>query len=228
MDFVQVLADGQEFDGGNAEVFQVFDACRVRHARKGSGDVARDGGVLAAEAFDVCFKDDGVFPRGAWRRVVFPVKAACADDNAFWRNGGVVARVVVMVVREFVGVAVLRQAVDGFGVGVKQQFAGVKAATAVVFAIDPPAVVLADAAVRDENVPDVAAFVGAHAAFFAVVVKEAEGDGSRVAAHQGVVHALMVGDGHRCAAQRVRSSGVAEQRRFVFHHAPAPLVSSAR
>ena len=142
VDFVQVLADGQEFDGGDAEVFQVFDARRVRHAGEGAGDVARDGGVLAAEAFDVCFVDDGFCPRGAQRGVVFPVEVARADDDAFGGEGGVVTRVAVVMQRQFVGVAVLRQAVDGFGVGVKQEFLRVVAAAAVVFAIYPPAVAL--------------------------------------------------------------------------------------
>ena len=227
VDFVQMLADGQKLYGGNAEVFQVVDARRVRHAGKGAGDVARNGGVLSAKSFDVCLVDDGVFPRGARRRVVFPVKAACADDDAFWRDGGVVARVVVVVAREFVGVAVLRQAVDGFGVGVEQQFVGVVAGAAVVFAVHPPAVALADADVGDEDVPGVAATVGADAALAAFCVIEAEGNGAGMAAHQGEVHAAVAGDGHRGAAERVGLSVVAEQRRLAFHQPSAP-VSRAR
>ena len=227
VDFVEVLTDGQEFDGGDAERFQVFNARRVRHAGEGAGDVARDGGVLAAEAFDVRFVDDGFYPRGAQRGVVFPVEVARADNDAFGGEGGVVTRVAVVMQRQFVGVAVLRQAVDGFGVGVEQEFLWVVAAAAVVFAIYPPAVALSGGQPGDEDVPDVAVFVGAHAPLAAFCVKEAEGDGGGVAAHQREVHAVMVADAGEAAAERVGAPFVAEQRRLVFHQASAP-VSRAR
>ena len=129
--------------------------------------------------------------------------------------------------RQFVGVAVLWQAVNSFGVGVKQEFVGVVAAAAVVFTVHPPAVALSGADSCDEDVPDVAVFVGAHAPLAAFCVKEAEGNGGRMAAHQREVHAVMVADAGEAAAERVGAPFVAEQRRLVFHQFSAP-VSRAR
>ena len=71
-------------------MFQVADAFGVGEACEGAGDCGGDARVAFAEAFDVCFVEDGFFPRGLRQCVVAPVEGVGADDDAFRGVGGVV------------------------------------------------------------------------------------------------------------------------------------------
>ena len=53
VDFIKVLADGQELNGGDTKLFEVADAGFVRQSGEGAAYGWRNSGVALAVAFDV-------------------------------------------------------------------------------------------------------------------------------------------------------------------------------
>ena len=86
---VDEVMDGQELDGGDAELLEVVDAGGVAEAGVGAAQVLGDVGVALGEALDVDLVDDGVGERGLGRAVVAPVEVV-VDDDALGDAVGVV------------------------------------------------------------------------------------------------------------------------------------------
>ena len=60
---VALRVDGQELDGGDAQVLQVGHGCRVSQARVGAAQLLGYAGHVLREALDVDLVDDGGLPR---------------------------------------------------------------------------------------------------------------------------------------------------------------------
>ena len=227
VDFVKVLADGQELNGGNAKLFEVADAGFVRKSGEGTAYGWRDSGVTLAIAFDVQFVNDGVAPRGAQRNVAFPVVVAGSDDDAFRRYRRVIARVRMVIEREFVRRTVFGQVVQRAGVGIQQEFLRVVAIARFHRAVHTPAVTLPRFDTCHEDVPDVvAAVLHVNTGLHPIPAIEAEGHGAGMATDQREVHPAFAVNGGEMAAERIGLPAMAEQRRAFYFHASAPFSPS--
>ena len=168
------LVDRHELHGGDAELREVLDDRRVRHAGVGAAQLLGDVGVTHRHALDVRLVDDRlrvVVPRAA---VALPVEEGVDDDGVHGCLGGVSAleaEGVVCLVGEKVE-RILELSLDGLGVGVEEKLGGVaaQASSGVPGALDAVAVALAGPHLRDVDVPNVGIHLGHGDAHFVELV----------------------------------------------------------
>ncbi len=208
---VDEVMDGEELDGGDAELLEVVDAGRMGEAGVGAAEVLGHVGIALGEAFDVYLVDDGVGERNLGRAVVAPVEVVI-DDDGFGDAGGVVLVAALEIVAGLHlvgehGAVPVDLAADGLGVGIDEELGGVEAVAFLGLprAVDAEAVALAGADVAEEAVPDEG---GALAQVDAVgllagLVEEAELDAGGVLGVDGEVGS----DGAGLGAERVGLSG---------------------
>jgi hypothetical protein len=170
---------GHQFDGGDAELLQVRDDGRVRHAGVRAALFLGDLRVQLGEALDVGLVDHRLVVGNPQVLVTVPVEER-VNDHAHHHVAGRVLVVsglrLAQVVREQRRIPV-HLAVDGLGVRVQQELVGVEAVAGgrIIGAVDPVAVLLARLDLRDVAVPHVPVhFVQRDAGFLAVVGEEAQ------------------------------------------------------
>ncbi len=154
-----------ELERRDAEVAQVVDHHRVRHPRVGPADALGDAWVLLGHALDVRLVDDRLVVVTVGRPVVTPVEVRVDHDRVHGVQPGVQALDPVVVATEAVAeqrLVRVRHALDGFGVRVQQQLAGVaaQALARVVRPVHPIAVALAGLHTGQVAVPDEAVDLG--------------------------------------------------------------------
>ena len=205
---IDELVHGHQFDGGDAELLQVRDDRRVRHAGVGAALLLGDLGVQLGQALDVGLVDDRLVVRDAEVVVAVPVEER-VDDHAHHhvRRGVLVVDGVrlAQVVGEQRRVPV-DLAVHGLGVRVQEQLVRVEpvAGVGVVRPVDAVAVLLPGLDLREVAVPDVAVhFVELEPRLRAVVIEEAQLHFFGAFAEQREVRAGAVKSG----SQRISRSG---------------------
>ncbi len=190
------LVRRQELDGGDPEVGEVLDRCRVRESGVGAADLLGDVGVLLREALDVHLVHDGVGVGGPRAGVAVPVEVAVGDDGLRHRarRVGVVPLLRVLHVVAEERLPPLVRPVDRGRVGVEQELRRVvpQPVRRVPGAVDPEAVAGADGDVRHDVVEGVAGAVPELGAVFgAVLVEAAELDALGGAREEGDVRAAV-------------------------------------
>ncbi len=89
--FVDEVVNGQQLDGGDAELLEVIDAGFVGQAGISAAQFFGDFGIANAEAADVHFVDDRVGQRHFQRHIVAPVEVA-VDNHRLGNAGRAVLR----------------------------------------------------------------------------------------------------------------------------------------
>ena len=176
---VRELLDRHELNRGDAQLRQVFDNCRVRHAGVGAAQLLRDVRVTHRHALDVGLVDDRLGVVVARAVVALPVEEGVDDDGVHCRVGGIAAlerQGIIHLIRKEVQ-RIFQLALDRLCVGVKKELRRVTTQTVLGIpgAVDAVAVKLAGAHLWDIDVP----YVGidlrhGDAHFVEVVVQEAQ------------------------------------------------------
>ena len=205
---VDELVDGHELDRGDAELLQVLNHGRVRHAGVGAALLFGNFRVELGQALDVRLVDDRLVVGDPQLAVAVPLEER-VDDDAVHGVRGRVAVIARVGVAEFVGEerrVPVDLALDGLGVGVHQQLVRVEAVAVFGFvrAVDPVAVLLSGLDLRQVAVPHVAVHFGQFdPGFGEVVSEEAQFHPLGALAEQGKIGASAVKSG----SQRVSRSG---------------------
>ena len=84
------MGDGEQFQSGDAEVFQVGNHGGMPERLVGAAHLFGDRRMQVGQPFDVGFINDGLAPRRLRRGIVFPV-IKIVHHHAFWRDGRAVA-----------------------------------------------------------------------------------------------------------------------------------------
>ena len=176
---VRELLDRHELDRGDAELRQVLDDRRVRHASVGAAQLLRDLWVAHRHALDVGLVDDRLGVVMAWAAVAFPVEEGVDDDGVHCRVGGIAAlereRIVGLIGEEVE--RILQLALDRLRIGVKKELRRVTTQTVLRIpgAVDTVAVTLAGPHLWNVDVPHVGVDLRhGDAHFIEVVVQEAQ------------------------------------------------------
>ena len=191
MIFVQMLVDGQQFDGGDAQFLQIIDEARIRQSLIST--FVFQMRKLLGQAFDVGFVKHRPAPRRIWVFVVAPVEPAFAGHYAFWGDMCIVALVRMMKPSQFFLVAVNGLAVDFFGIRVYQQLLRIETRTArgIFPAVYAEAVPLPRPYARNETVKHRTDLVRQGQARFDITVEQAQFYFFGIDGKQGEIHALI-------------------------------------
>ena len=87
--FIQELMDGEQFNGGDAQVLQVFDNRGRSQAGVCAPHILREVRMELGETFDMDFVDNGTVPGSAQLPVSSPIKGTFSD-HAFGYAPGII------------------------------------------------------------------------------------------------------------------------------------------
>ncbi len=198
----------QQLHRGHAEVRQVFDGGGMGQSRVGAAEFLGHRGMAHGEALDVRLVEDRLRLRHERSGIVAPVEIRAHDDRA-WHVGGTVLGLLAEGLAGDVavdGITPAHVALDGPGIRVEQQLAGVAAPASgrVPGAMDTVAVALARADAWQVAVPGEAGHLRqVHAGLTTGVVEEAQLDAFGDTGEDGEVGAVVV----RGRAERVGLPG---------------------
>ena len=158
---VDEAVDRQKFDGRDAEIAQVAHHGGIGQRGERAARPRFDIGMLLGEPAHMHLVDDAFVPACRGRTVVPPGEGRL-DDHAFQHVGGIVAGVVGQIALGIahaiavMGVGPAQRARQSPGVGIEQQLVMVEAMAPrrIVGSVDPVAVDLPGAGVRQIAVPD--------------------------------------------------------------------------